>query len=268
MSNDGLIVASVYRALKNKHRCDFVIDGVSFALPKGMIMGLIGANGSGKTSLVKMLVSLYFKQKGTITFEGNTDFKASLAYIPDDFPFPDHYTVTMIETLMKSGYSTWDSVVFRQYIDKYDVPYSRKVKALSQGLRQRLMLAISLSHQARLLIFDEPFENLDPFIQQEITDDIRTYVYKQEATVLIATHQMHLLENFADYLGFMEAGCLRYFMTSEELFDTFGSVGNDNEAGVMKQRRSRRLGYLSDNPRARRLVSIEEFMMLWKGERI
>ncbi|WP_165980715.1 ABC transporter ATP-binding protein [Macrococcus carouselicus] len=200
---------------------DLVIDALD--IPEGYITGLIGENGAGKTSLIYQLLNLRTPETGTIRMLGmdyRTDRAKILAEIGIVFSenhFPEWMSPKKLEALFKMNYSEWQHETYMRYLKQFDIPYHQKIKTFSQGMKVKLNLAAALSHNARLLILDEPTSNLDPTFRLELLHIFQELMLEETRTILFSTHITSDLENIADYIAFIEAGRLAVMDEKEQL---------------------------------------------------
>ncbi|QIK85129.1 ABC transporter ATP-binding protein [Erysipelothrix sp. HDW6B] len=212
--NKGLVVHDIkkeYQLLQ--------IGPISFTLPQG-ILGLFGGNGSGKTTIIKMLMGNRDNKQGSVAFDGVVDFRSTLAYIPDTFPFNDNLTANAVLKIMKAVYKdTWNEAAFEFYSQKYELRLDKKIKTLSYGLQQRFLMALALSHNAKLLVFDEPTTGIDPATRLEIMEDLYDYVFEHNATAIISTHLVRELSSMIDFVAYVEQGQMLMFTDIESFQD-------------------------------------------------
>lgn len=212
--NKGLVV----RDIKKEYQFS-QIGPVSFTLPQG-ILGLFGGNGSGKTTIIKMLMGNRDNKQGSVTFDEVVDFRETLSYIPDSFPFNDSLTGNAVLKIMKSVYkNTWNETAFEFYSQKYELRLDKKIKTLSYGLQQRFLMALALSHNAKLLVFDEPTTGIDPATRLEIMEDLYDYVFEHKATAIISTHLVRELSSMIDFVSYVEQGQMLMFTDIESFQD-------------------------------------------------
>lgn len=189
---------------------DFILDGVSFEIPKGFVTGLIGRNGSGKTTTLKAILSL-ISYEGEILIDNkpykDTDLKNFGVIMYESFLSKD-WNMSDINRAMGISYEKWNKDKFIKLLKRFSIPLDRKVKELSRGMKIKVMLSMGLSHDAKILILDEPTSGLDPEMRDEFTDIIREFVVDEENTVLFSTHITKDLENVADYIVFINEGKL------------------------------------------------------------
>lgn len=167
---------------------DFVLDKVSFALPRGVIMGLIGENGAGKSTTINCILNETRKTSGQILIFGKDhildeiEIKDKLGVVFDENHFPDIFTAEEIGKFMSGIYTGWDWPLYRQYLDKFELPKDKRIKDFSKGMKVKLAFAVALSHNAELLILDEATSGLDPIIRDDVLD-IRFYGQKNQITI-------------------------------------------------------------------------------------
>lgn len=155
---------------------DFSLTNVSFSLPMGSIMGFVGQNGAGKTTTIRLILNMVNRESGEIKIFGldnvqdEQKIKQDIAVVFDDIFFVDSWKVREVEKAIKGFYSNWSSKLFNQYIRSFNLPLDKKVKELSRGMKMKLMLAVALSHGAKLLILDEPTSGIDPVARDELLE--------------------------------------------------------------------------------------------------
>lgn len=198
----------------------FTLDGLSFSVPKGFITGFIGRNGAGKTTTIKSILSLINHHSGEILFDGekikNREYLQDVGVVMDKPFLALDWTMDFVNKAMKIGYDRWDSESFYNYLSRFKINKKLKVRELSRGMKIKLMLAIALSHQAKVLILDEPTSGLDPSMRDELTDILKEFVEDEENTILFSTHITQDLEVIADYIVFIEDGNLIDFCTKDD----------------------------------------------------
>ena len=211
------------RAL-SKNFGKFKLGPNDFAIKKGYVTGFIGKNGMGKTTTIKALLSL-------INYDGGIflDFKKieDLSYLQDvglvmdDSFLGKDWALDLVNKAMSVGYENWDEKSFYSYLDKFNLDRNKKVEELSRGMKIKLMLAIALSHQAKILILDEPTSGLDPAMRDELVDMILDFMEDEENTVLFSTHITQDLDRIADYIVFIDEGQIVFEGLKDEFYDKF-----------------------------------------------
>jgi len=205
----------------------FSIDSISFNLPAGSIMGFVGQNGAGKTTTIRLILNMLERNAGEIKVFGldnirdELEIKQNLGIIFDDLFFIEMWTVKNIEDVIKEFYKLWDSKLYRQYLYKFNLPLNKKIKELSRGMKIKLMLAVAMSHNAKLLILDEPTSGLDPVARNELLDIFKEYIVEGERSILFSTHITSDLEKVADYITLIDHGKLFYSGNTRDLINNY-----------------------------------------------
>ena len=198
----------------------FSLDNVSFNLPKGTIMGLIGENGAGKTTIIKTILDISFKDKGDIKIFGkdmNKNLREDIGVVLDDGFFSDFLKANSLPNIMKNIYKNWDNEKYFYYLKRLSIPEDKIIKQLSRGNKMKLGIALALSHNPKLLILDEPTSGLDPIVREEILDIFQEFIQDEENSVLVSSHITSDLEKIADYITFIHSGSLVFSRELDEL---------------------------------------------------
>lgn len=209
---------------------DFVLDKISFSLPRGVIMGLIGENGAGKSTTINCILNEIQKSSGTIRIFGkdhSTDeieIKDKLGVVFDKNHFPDIFTPEEIGKFMSGIYSAWEWQLYHQFLEKFELPKDKKIKDFSKGMKVKLAFAVALSHNAELLILDEATSGLDPIIRDDVLDMLIDFVQDESHSVLVSSHITSDLEKVADYITFIHKGKLIFTQDKDTLIDNYGII--------------------------------------------
>lgn len=209
---------------------DFVLDRVSFSLPRGVIMGLIGENGAGKSTTINCILNEIQKDSGGILIFGKDhisdeiEIKSKLGVVFDENHFPDIFTPMEIGKYMSGIYPGWEWVAYRQFLEKFVLPKDKKIKDFSKGMKVKLAFAVALSHKAELLILDEATSGLDPIIRDDVLDMLIDFVQDESHSVLVSSHIISDLEKVADYITFLHKGKVIFSHEKNDLVDNYGIV--------------------------------------------
>ena len=214
----------------------FQLRNITFSLPKGYIMGLIGPNGSGKTTTIKLILNMLERSSGEIKIMGLDNIadeqkaKAELGVVFDTNYFSDDWKVTEVEKSISVFYPNWNSERFAEMLRKFHIVPAKKVRELSKGMQMKLMLACAFSYDAKLLILDEPPSGLDPVSRDELLQILSEYIEDGEHSVLFSTHITGDLERAADYITYISYGELFFSGIKDEFVDMFRIIkGGRNE---------------------------------------
>jgi len=209
---------------------DFYLDHISFSVPQGAIVGLIGENGAGKTTTINLLLHAVEKDGGNILVFGKDnlqhekEIKQDIGVVQDDCNLPLMFSVTDIETVMRRIYTNWDSPHYWELIEKFSLPNERPISTFSKGMKVKLNFAIALAHRSKLLLLDEATSNLDPVMRDDILDLLLEFVQNEKNGVLFSTHITSDLSKIADYIVFLHAGKLLFCKSKDDLIYHYGLV--------------------------------------------
>ena len=201
----------------------FHLKDVSFRLKKGYIMGFIGSNGAGKTTTLKSMLGLVRTDSGTVTVMGQDFFQNELKLKPQiGFMFGgvDYYAKSplgKITGVIKRFYPRWDDDVCARYMHRFGLDETKKLGALSSGMKTKFALTLALSHHARLFILDEPTSGLDPVARDDLLELFQELIEDGEKSILFSTHITSDLEKCADYVTYIENGRLVASETKDDL---------------------------------------------------
>lgn len=203
-------------AIEIKNLCksykNFKIDNLNLTLPGGYIMGLVGENGAGKSTTIKLILNMVHKDSGSITVLGKDNgdnfelTKEDIGVVLDEVGFSSYFNAKEIDRIMSHAYKNWSSEQFYTYLKRLSLPADKKFKELSRGMKMKLGIAVALSHNAKLLILDEATNGLDPVVRDEVTDLFMEFTSDESHSVLISSHIVSDLEKICDYIAFMHKG--------------------------------------------------------------
>ena len=212
-----------------KQYTDFKLDHVSFSIPKGTIMGLIGENGAGKSTTIKAMLDLINKDDGEVTFWGkklssSKQFKEDIGVVFDGINFYETLTPAKVGKISSAAYKQWDERLYRDYLKRFQLPADKEIKALSKGMRMKLCIAVALSHKPKLLILDEATSGLDPVMRDDMLDVFLEFVQDENHSILMSSHITTDLEKVADYITFIHEGKVLFCKTKDELRYHYGII--------------------------------------------
>ncbi len=204
----------------------FELKNINLTLPRGCIMGLVGENGAGKSTTIKLILDMIPRDSGEITVLGKDnqkDFhltKQDIGVVLDNVGLFGGFAPKDVNKIMKNTYTNWNEKLFFEYLEKFDVP-AKKFEKMSKGMKMKLGIAIALSHDAKLLILDEATSGLDPVIRDEIIDIFGEFTRDESRSVLISSHITSDLEKICDYFAFIRKGELALVEEKDRLYEKY-----------------------------------------------
>ncbi len=212
-----------------KQYAGFALDNVTFSVPAGSIMGLIGENGAGKTTIIKLILNLVRRFAGSIRVFGQDnitdekEIKSQLGVVLDESSFHETLCARDIAIILRSIYKgQWDDRLYRAYLDRFSLPDTKVIKDYSRGMKMKLSIAAALSHHPRLLILDEATSGLDPVVRSEILDVFFDFIQDESHAVLMSSHITTDLEKVADYITFISSGKILFSDTKDSILEHYG----------------------------------------------
>ncbi len=212
-----------------KQYAGFQLDHVSFSVPKGTIMGLIGENGAGKSTTINAILDLIHKDGGTVAFWGqelssSKQLKEDIGVVFDDINFYAALTPAQIGKISAAAYQQWDEVMYQDFLKRFQLPAGKEIKTFSKGMKMKLCIAAALSHKPKLLILDEATSGLDPVMRDDILDIFLEFVQDENHSILMSSHITTDLEKVADYITFIHQGKVLFCKTKDELRYQYGII--------------------------------------------
>lgn len=208
----------------------FSMENISFAVPRGSIMGFIGQNGAGKTTTIKAMLNIIAPDSGSIKLLGmdsvqqEISIKERIAAVFDELPFHGELTARDISLILGDIYGEWDNGAFRQCLDRFCLPEKKRIGQFSKGMKMKLQIACALSHNAELLIMDEPTTGLDPVVRNEILDIFQEYIREESHTIFLSSHITGDLERIADSVTFIDKGRLLLTGIKDDIIESHGVI--------------------------------------------
>ncbi|MDR2044748.1 MAG: ABC transporter ATP-binding protein [Clostridium sp.] len=223
MSNHVLAVDGL-----TKKYPDFVLDKVSFEVPQGGIVGLIGENGAGKSTTINAILGLIQKDAGVVSILGKQEqeidhtVREQIGVVFDASNFPEALSPRKLGKVLQNIYASWDEHIYSSLLKKLSLPLDKKIRRFSKGMKMKLSIAVQLSHHSKLLILDEATSGLDPVIRDDILDMFLDFVQDEEHSILVSSHITSDLEKVADYIVFIHNGRVVFEKTKHELIYQYG----------------------------------------------
>ena len=220
----------------NKSFGGFAIQDLCLTVPSGTICGLVGENGAGKSTTIRLLMGALKPDSGTAQVLGvdvsSPAFQAvkeDIGVVLDEAYFPEVLNAAQVGKIMASTYRRWDSGVYQNYLRRFDLPDQKAFKDFSRGMRMKLSIAVALSHRPRLLVLDEATAGLDPIVRDEVLDLFNEFTREEDHSILISSHILSDLEKLCDYIAFLHQGRLLFCDEKDQLLETYGILTDTAE---------------------------------------
>ena len=211
----------------NKSYPGFALDNLNLTLPQGCILGLIGENGAGKSTTIKLILDLIRPDSGSITILGTEHTRLSredIGVVLDEVGIPECLTASQVGKVMKNLFKNWDSRRFDELLTQFSIPNGKIFKEFSRGMKMKLGIAVAMSHGARLLILDEATSGLDPVVRDEVVTMLSEFTREEGHSILISSHIVSDLEKLCDYIAFLHKGKLMLYEEKDVLLSRYGIV--------------------------------------------
>lgn len=212
----------------------FRLENISMELPGGYILGLIGPNGAGKTTMLHLMLGLYTPDEGEIHIT-NREYNTQEKEIREELGVvlvEDLFDTTM--TLLENGeaygqfYKNYDKKLFEQYLERFELDSKRRFGRLSKGEKLKFQFAFALSHDAKLLVLDEPTGNFDPEFRNDFFGILKTFIADGTRSVILATHLTEDLDRIADYILYLDKGKTIFSGDIETLRESYRLVSGES----------------------------------------
>ena len=211
-----------------RHFGDFTLDSLNLTLPGGCILGLIGENGAGKSTTIRLILGMLRPDGGTVTILGrdNRDnlalTKQDIGVVLDEVGIPECMTPKQVGIVMADVFTRWDAKTYEGLLERFSLPENKKFREFSRGMKMKLGLAVALSHEAKLLILDEATSGLDPVVRDEVVSILSEFTRDERHSILISSHIVSDLEKLCDYVAFLHRGKLLLCEEKDMLLSEYG----------------------------------------------
>lgn len=218
-----------------KKRKGFVLRDINITLESGYIMGLIGRNGAGKTTIIQLILNSLCRNSGTIKINGwdnrkkETEAKNDIGFVVDDAPFFQHLSLEENGDLFGKFYKRYCKEKFQYYMKQFQLDKKLKLGQLSRGMLTKFQIAFALAHSPKLLLMDEPNAGFDPIFRRYFLTLLRELTEKDGMGILFSTHITADLDKIADYITMIDRGELIFSRTKEEMKDRYRIIRGDTE---------------------------------------
>lgn len=229
------------------------VDNLNVTIKNGVIYGLVGTNGSGKSTFLRSVCGVYYADEGTVTVDGeevyeNIGAKSKVFFVSDDMYFLPNSSIDDMSKLYSGIYPTWDQKKYEKLTEKFPIDKKAKIKNFSKGMKRQAAIILALSCRPKYLLLDEAFDGLDPVIRVAVRKLIAEEVAESGMTVIISSHNLRELEDFCDTVGILHNGRLIMQQTMESI------SGRYCKAQVVMDKNSTALDNLQDE----RILSVKK----------
>ena len=215
---------------------DFAIRDLNLTVPAGTICGLVGENGAGKSTTIRLLMGALRPDSGTASVLGTDvsspefrEVKEDVGVVLDEAYFPESLNAVQVGKIMAGTYRRWDQGLYDGYLKRFDLPLKKQFKDFSRGMRMKLAIAVALSHQPKLLVLDEATAGLDPIVRDEVLDLFNEFTREEDHSILISSHILSDLEKLCDYIAFLHKGDLLFCEEKDRLLEEYGIFEDSRE---------------------------------------
>lgn len=223
MEENNILVKDLCKQFDN-----FLLDHVSFQVPKGRIVGFIGENGAGKSTTINLILDELKKDSGQIRIFGMEhtapSVKEQIGVAFDECSFHDVFNASDIEKILSGVYPSWDGSLYRQYLKKFKIPEKKQIGSFSKGMKMKLSIICAMAHRPKLLILDEAMTGLDPVVRDEMLDLFLEFIQDEECSIFFSSHITSDIQKIADYVILIHQGKIIFEEQKDDLVYNFGIV--------------------------------------------
>lgn len=220
--------AITIRGLTKRYK-GFALENLNLELPYGCVLGLVGENGAGKSTTIRLIMDALERDGGTVSVLGADNkskeflaLKEDIGVVLDETFVPEVINAKQLGQIMAGTYKNWDQAVYDGWLRRFELPLDKKFKDYSRGMTMKLGIAAALSHHARLLLLDEATGGLDPMVREELLEVFADFAAEEGHAVLLSSHIVSDLERICDYIAFLHKGKLVLCEEKDVLLDKYG----------------------------------------------
>lgn len=207
----------------------FALRDLSLTVPSGAICGLVGENGAGKSTTIRLLMGALRPDSGAAAVLGTdvsspsfTAVKEDIGVVLDEAYFPETLNALQVGKILSATYRRWDQGAYDGFLDRFDLPEKKPFKDFSRGMKMKLAIAAALSHRPKLLVLDEATSGLDPIVRDEVLELFNEFTREEDHSILISSHIVSDLEKLCDYIAFLHKGRLLFCEEKDRLVEDCG----------------------------------------------
>lgn len=223
MEKNNILVRDLCKQFDN-----FLLDHVSFQVPKGRIVGFIGENGAGKSTTMNLILNELKRDSGQIQIFGMENtvcaVRENIGVVFDECNFHDVFNTADIEKILSGVYQSWDSSLYRQCLKKFKIPEKKPIGSFSKGMKMKLSIICAMAHKPKLLLLDEATTGLDPVVRDEILDLFLEFIQDEECSIFFSSHITSDIQKIADYVILIHQGRIVFEELKDNLVYNWGIV--------------------------------------------
>ena len=214
----------------------FQLENMNLTLPSGCVMGLIGENGAGKSTTIRLILDMLHSDSGSITILGRDSrenprlTKEEVGVVLDEIGLPECLNTRQVGKVMAGSFRHWNQAEYDRIIKRFQLPEDKAFKTFSRGMKMKLGIAVAMSHGAKLLLLDEPTGGLDPVVRDEVVEMFSDFTRQEDHSILISSHIVSDLEKLCDYIAFLHTGKLLLCEEKDQLLAEYGMLHCPAEA--------------------------------------
>ena len=212
-----------------KHYKGFSLENLNLDLPAGCVLGLVGENGAGKSTTIRLTMDALERDGGTVTVLGvdnkSPEFhalKEDIGVVLDETFVPEILSAKQLGRIMAGSFKNWEQDTYEGWLKRLDLPEDKRFKDYSRGMTMKLGIAAALSHGAKLLLLDEATGGLDPMVREELLEVFADFAAQDGHAVLLSSHIVSDLERICDYIAFLHKGRLVLCEEKDVLLEKYG----------------------------------------------
>ena len=212
-----------------KHYKGFSLENLNLDLPAGCVLGLVGENGAGKSTTIRLTMDALERDGGTVTVLGvdnkSREFhalKEDIGVVLDETFVPEILSAKQLGRIMAGSFKNWEQDTYEGWLKRLDLPEDKRFKDYSRGMTMKLGIAAALSHGAKLLLLDEATGGLDPMVREELLEVFADFAAQDGHAVLLSSHIVSDLERICDYIAFLHKGRLVLCEEKDVLLEKYG----------------------------------------------
>ena len=219
----------------SKRYMNFSVEDVTFNVPDGTVVGLIGENGAGKSTIIKSVLGAVHPDGWEILVDGmpldklDRRGRQKISFVLDDMGLPMELTLSMLDKVLSNIFEKWDSAKFKSLVQKFGLPEKKMLREFSKGMKMKATIAVALSYESNLLILDEPTSGLDPVVRDDILEMIYDYNRQNGRAALISSHITTDLEKICDYIVYIHGGKVIFNEEKDELLSRYAIYSTDEK---------------------------------------